>query len=89
MKKDRWNQDRSFPRDWKVTNERLVVRGEFLLDLDWVKKWPEELEYMPKLIGGGADPNIMDVVLQQYAPEEDTFTLSFFTLIHQLKISSL
>ena len=46
MKKDRWNQNRSFPRDWKVTNERLVVRGEFLLDLDWVRKWPEELEDM-------------------------------------------
>lgn len=46
MKKDRWNQNRSFPRDWKVTNERLVVRGEFLLDLDWVRKWPEELEGM-------------------------------------------
>lgn len=46
MKKDRWNQNRSFPRDWKVVNEKLVVRGEFLLDLDWVESWDEELRGM-------------------------------------------
>ncbi len=43
MKNGRWNQNRSFPRDWKVTNERLVVRGKFLLELDWVKSWRVEL----------------------------------------------
>ena len=48
MKKERWKQNRSFPRDWKVVNEKLVVRGEFLLDLDWVKSWDEELEEMNK-----------------------------------------
>lgn len=48
MEKGRWKQNRSFPRDWKVTNERLVVRGEFLLDLDWVKSWDKELEEMNK-----------------------------------------
>ena len=48
MKKDRWNQNRSFPRDWRLTNERLVVRGEFLLELDWVKSWDTELENMNK-----------------------------------------
>lgn len=48
MKKERWKQNRSFPRDWKVVNEKLVVRGEFLLDLDWVKSWGEELEEMNK-----------------------------------------
>ena len=46
MKKERWKQNRSFPRDWKVTNERLVVRGEFLLDLEWVKSWDKELDEM-------------------------------------------
>lgn len=46
--KERWNQNRSFPKDWKVTNERLVVRGEFLLELDWVKSWNKELEEMNK-----------------------------------------
>ena len=48
MEKGRWKQNRSFPRDWKVTNERLVVRGEFLLDLKWVKSWSKELEEMNK-----------------------------------------
>ena len=48
MKKDRWNQNRSFPRDWRLTNERLVVRGEFLLELDWVKSWDTELADMNK-----------------------------------------
>lgn len=46
MEKGRWKQNRSFPRDWRVTNERLVVRGEFLLELDWVKSWHKELEEM-------------------------------------------
>ena len=48
MKNDRWNQNRSFPRDWRLTNERLVVRGEFLLELGWVKSWDIELEDMNK-----------------------------------------
>jgi hypothetical protein len=48
MKKERWKQNRTFLRDWKVVNERLVVRGEFLLDLDWAKKWYKELKEMNK-----------------------------------------
>lgn len=48
MEKERWKQNRSFPRDWKVANERLVVRGEFLLELDWVKSWDVELKEMNK-----------------------------------------
>ena len=48
MKKDRWKQNRTFLRDWRVINERLVVRGEFLLDLDWAKHWDEELDEMNK-----------------------------------------
>ena len=48
MKKGRWKQNRTFLRDWRVVNERLVVRGEFLLDLDWAKNWDNELEEMNK-----------------------------------------
>lgn len=48
MKKDRWKQNRTFLRDWRVVNERLVVRGEFLLDLDWANHWDEELDEMNK-----------------------------------------
>lgn len=44
--KEKWKQNRTFLRDWKVVNERLVVRGEFLLDLDWAKNWDKELEEM-------------------------------------------
>ena len=33
----RWGKKREDKRDWKKYNEELVVRGEFLLDLDWVK----------------------------------------------------
>jgi hypothetical protein len=43
MKKKNWNRNRTYLRDWNVVNERLVVRGEFLLDLDWVESWSEEL----------------------------------------------
>lgn len=46
MKKKNWNRNRTYLRDWKVVNERLVVRGEFLLDLDWVENWDKELEEM-------------------------------------------
>lgn len=46
MKKEKWKQNRTFLRDWKVVNERLVVRGEFLLDLDWAENWNKELEEM-------------------------------------------
>ena len=46
MEKDKWKQNRSFPRIWKVVNEKLVVRGEFLLDLDWIMSWSNELKDM-------------------------------------------
>jgi hypothetical protein len=48
MQKERWKQHRTFLRDWRVVNERLVVRGEFLLDLDWAEYWDEELKDMNK-----------------------------------------
>jgi hypothetical protein len=33
-------------RDWKAVNEEYVVRGEFLLDLEWVESWDQELRKM-------------------------------------------
>jgi hypothetical protein len=45
---ERWGPKYVDRRDWTKTNEELVVRGEFLLDFDWVKSWPEELEEMNK-----------------------------------------
>lgn len=36
----------SYLRNWSQYNEELVVRGEFLLDLDWVKSWEQELAQM-------------------------------------------
>lgn len=45
-KNKRWGKKFKDKRDWKVVNNNLVVRGEFLLDLDWVKSWDKELERM-------------------------------------------
>ena len=42
----RWGKKRIDNRDWKKTNEELVVRGEFLLELGWVKSWDKELKKM-------------------------------------------
>lgn len=42
----RWGKKFVDKRDWPVYNEQLVVRGEFLLDFDWVESWDEELEEM-------------------------------------------
>lgn len=42
----RWGKKRIDKRKWPEYNEELVVRGEFLLDLNWVESWPEELEAM-------------------------------------------
>ena len=35
-------------RDWKETDEKLIRRGEILLDLDFLKNWNKELEEMNK-----------------------------------------
>lgn len=43
---DRWGKPFEDNRDWPEYNEELVVRGEFLLDFDWVKNWDEELAGM-------------------------------------------
>jgi hypothetical protein len=42
----RWGKKREDKRDWKECNEELVVRGEFLLELKWVKSWDKELKKM-------------------------------------------
>ena len=42
----RWGKPFKDERDWLIYNEELVVRGEFLLDFDWVKNWNKELEDM-------------------------------------------
>ena len=42
----RWGKRQKDDRDWVGYNEELVVRGEFLLDTDWVKSWNVELEAM-------------------------------------------
>jgi len=47
-KRKRWGNKFKDNRDWKKENEKYVVRGEFLFDLDFVKSWNEELEEMNK-----------------------------------------
>jgi len=44
--KKRWGRKFKDNRDWKTYNHQLIKRGEFLLDLDWVKGWNDELEAM-------------------------------------------
>lgn len=45
---ERWGKKFVDKRDWKAYNEELVKRGEFYLDLKWVKNWAKELEKMNK-----------------------------------------
>lgn len=45
-KNTKWGKPRTDVRDWPKYNEQLVVRGEFLLDLEWVKSWDAELAAM-------------------------------------------
>lgn len=45
-KTKRWGDTYFDRRNWSICNERLVKRGEFLLDLHFVEKWQEELESM-------------------------------------------
>jgi len=47
-KGERWGTKRDDRRDWSAYNEELTVRGEFLLDLEWVKSWNKELKEMNK-----------------------------------------
>ena len=45
-KRKRWGRKFEDKRDWKKENEKYVVRGEFLFNLDFVKSWDKELEEM-------------------------------------------
>lgn len=45
-KRERWGKKYKDKRNWKVENEKYVVRGEFLFDLEFVKSWDKELEEM-------------------------------------------
>ena len=42
----RWGDSYFDRRNWSVTNERLVKRGEFFLDINFVAGWKEELDTM-------------------------------------------
>jgi len=46
MTTKRWGEPHKDTRDWQVYNEQLVQRGEYWLDLAWVKSWDAELEAM-------------------------------------------
>ena len=45
-KTKRWGDTYLDRRDWEAYNNQLVKRGEFLLDLDFVENWGEELSKM-------------------------------------------
>lgn len=45
-KKGRWGNTFRDRRSWPTYNEQLVKRGEYLLDMNFVSGWPEELEQM-------------------------------------------
>lgn len=45
-KTKRWGDTFIDRRKWSIYNEQLVRRGEYLLDLDFVSNWKEELEKM-------------------------------------------
>lgn len=45
-KRKRWGKKFEDKREWEAENEKYVVRGEFLFDLDFVMSWDNELEEM-------------------------------------------
>ena len=45
-KTKRWGDSYFDRRDWKIYNKQLVKRGEFMLDLDFIVRWEEELYQM-------------------------------------------
>jgi len=44
--KKRWGKKFIDKRNWPVYNEELVKVGEYVLDLDWVESWDDELVAM-------------------------------------------
>ena len=49
----RWGEYHKDSRDWKRYNDELVVRGEFLLDLDFSDRWFLDVERMNRAKRGG------------------------------------
>jgi hypothetical protein len=45
-KKGRWGKKYVDKRDWPAYNEKLVRRGTFYLDFEWVQNWDKELAEM-------------------------------------------
>jgi len=52
-KGERWGRNYIDRRDWKKENEKYVVRGEFLIDLDFAEQWDNEVEIMNRNKVGG------------------------------------
>jgi len=46
VSRERWGKKFVDKRDWLVYSQQLVKRGEYWLDLDWVKCWDAELAVM-------------------------------------------
>jgi len=44
--KKRWGKKFVDRRNWQTTNEELVKVGEYMLDMDWVESWDDELALM-------------------------------------------
>jgi len=44
----RWGKKYKDTRDWPQYNGQLVKRGEYFLDLDWIKSWDNEIKRMNK-----------------------------------------
>lgn len=44
----RWGKKYKDTRDWPQYNGQLVKRGEYFLDLDWIKGWDNEIKRMNK-----------------------------------------
>lgn len=44
--KNRWGKKHIDKRVWPTYNEQLVKRGEYWLDMEWVKTWDDELATM-------------------------------------------
>jgi hypothetical protein len=44
----RWGKERIDKRDWRIENEKYVVRGKFLLDISWMHQWDTELRLQNK-----------------------------------------
>ena len=48
MKKKRWGKKFIDKRDWPSYNEKLVVRGEIYVSLDFLKSWDKDVRKLNK-----------------------------------------